>query len=171
MIHYRYTSFAHACHHSQLHTGPAGTVATLRVWHMPHCIFLLATPRNGNIYCLLSEQPSSHDFHATSCALLPFSNFCASTKSTRCISPSGKISLSSLGKPPENSGICFYARIRLLARNNINTSSSFHQRCQHLIQGALLLTKTRRDYCLSWLFFLSPFMMHFSRLMHYHQVT
>ena len=107
------------------------------LWHMPHGIFLLATSKNANIYCLLSEQLSDHNFHATFCSLLPFSNFCASTKSTRCISPSGKISLSSLGKPPENSDTNFYARIRLLARNIINTPSAPHQRCQHLLKGAL----------------------------------
>ena len=50
---------------------------------MPHGIILLATPKNAKSNYLLSEQPSNHDSHATSCALIPFSNFCASTKSTR----------------------------------------------------------------------------------------
>ena len=91
---------------------------------MPHGVFLLATPKNANIYYLLSEQPSNHNSHATSCALIPFSNFCTSTEFTFTES-------TSLGKPSENSSTSFYARIRLLARNNINTSSTPHQRCQH----------------------------------------
>ena len=35
------------------------------------------------------------------------------------LSPTDRVSLSSLGKSPENSGTSFYARIRLLARNSI----------------------------------------------------
>ena len=42
-----------------------------RVWHMPHGIFLLDTPKSTNIYHLLSEQPSKHDSHATYCILSP----------------------------------------------------------------------------------------------------
>ena len=64
--------------------------------------------------------------------LLLFSNFCASTKSTRCNShqlTGDRVSLSSLGKPPENSGTSFYARIRFLARNSIATD-------RHLTKGA-----------------------------------
>ena len=39
------------------------------------------------------------------------------------LSPTDRVSLSSLGKPPENSGTSFYARIRLLVRNSIGTAS------------------------------------------------
>ena len=37
------------------------------LWHMPHDIILLATPKNSNNYQLLFEQPSSGYFHATPC--------------------------------------------------------------------------------------------------------
>ena len=37
------------------------------VWHMPHGITLLATPKNGNNYYLLFKQPSSRRFHSTFC--------------------------------------------------------------------------------------------------------
>ena len=55
---------------------------------MPHCIALLATPKNGNNYYLLFEQPSSRRFHATSCVSSSLcsssQNFCSSSKSTSC---------------------------------------------------------------------------------------
>ena len=47
------------------------------MWHMPHGIVLLTSPRNNNSCYLLFEQPSSFHFHATPCALIlpliPFS--------------------------------------------------------------------------------------------------
>ena len=58
----------------------------VQLWHMPHGITLLATPKNGNNYLLLFEQPSSGLFHATSYVssyLCSHSHdFLASTKST-----------------------------------------------------------------------------------------
>ena len=58
------------------------------MWHMPHGITLLATPKNNVNFCLLFEQPSSGHFHATPCVssyLCTHSHdLLASTKSTHC---------------------------------------------------------------------------------------
>ena len=52
---------------------------TNRLWHMPHGIALLATPKNGNNYYLLLEQPSSRRFHAQSCVS---SSLCSSSQTS-----------------------------------------------------------------------------------------
>ena len=57
------------------------------LWHMPDGITLLATPKNGNNYYLLFEQPSSGHCHATPCVSSylwsPSHDFLAFTKSSR----------------------------------------------------------------------------------------
>ena len=61
---------------------PPGSTTHVRVrlvWHMPHGIALLATPKNGNSYYLLFEQPSSRHFHAISCVS---SSLCSSSQTT-----------------------------------------------------------------------------------------
>ena len=59
------------------------------------------------------------------------------------LSPTNRVSLSSLGQATRKFWhTSFYARIWLLARNCIATASTPHQRCQHLIQDAILLAHT-----------------------------
>ena len=59
-----------------------------QVWHMPHGVTLLATPRNNDNCCLIFEQPSSGHFHTTPCVssylCSPSHDLLASTKSTHC---------------------------------------------------------------------------------------
>ena len=136
---------------------------------MPHGIFPLATPKNDNIYCLLSEQPSSHDFHATSCDLLPFSDFCTSTKSTRCnltiwqdpaflhLASHPKI-LAQVFMPE----IDFWLGITLTHLVHITKGANTSSRVLYLsprLKGTNASSGT-----------LSPFMICFSRLMLRHQV-
>ena len=59
--------------------------------------------------------------------------------------------------------IHFYCCKRLLGRNNTATTSAPHQRCQHFLRGALLLSCNVTNSPLFLLFFWSPFVMHFSQ--------
>ena len=58
------------------------------LWHMPHGIILLTSPRNNNSCYLLFQQLSSGHFHATPCILsylwFPSHDLLAFTKSTHC---------------------------------------------------------------------------------------
>ena len=44
----------------------------------------------------------------------------------------------------------FYCRNKLLTSNNTATASAPHQRCQHLLNGALLLANSTTDLRLFW---------------------
>ena len=46
----------------------------------------------------------------------------------------------------------FYCRNELFASNNTATASAPHQRCQHLLKGALLLANSTTDLWLFWWF-------------------
>ena len=65
----------------------------------------------------------------------------------------------------------FYCRNILLTSNNTAIASAPHQRCQHLLKGALLLANSTTDLRLFWRFFLSPFLMHFPQLTPCYQVN
>ena len=58
------------------------------LWHMPHGITLLTSPRNNDSCYLLFEQPFSGHFQATPCASsylwFPSHDLLALTKSTHC---------------------------------------------------------------------------------------
>ena len=67
-----------------------------------------------------------------------------------------------LGKPSGNLGTNYYARNQLLARNRLATLSAPHQRCQHHIKGAPMLTEDLKGLTMLMLF-LSPMLMLFLR--------
>ena len=93
---------------------------------MPHGIFLHAAPKSSNNYSLFyrasSSTPSRNILHCNHPQVL-LSDLCDSTKLTRCNSYSLKTTaFLLLGKPPENSGTSYYARNKLLTKNNIDNT-------------------------------------------------
>ena len=97
------------------------------LWHMPHGIFLHATPKSSNKYSLLyrasTSSTLSHNILCCNHTLVLFSDFFASAKSIHCNFYLLKTTaFPLLGKPPENSGTYYYAKNQRLARNNINNT-------------------------------------------------
>ena len=73
---------------SSSHSSKQVPITIARLWHIPHGIILLASPRNNNSCYLLFEKPPSGYFHATLCVSsylwLPSHDLLAFTKSTHC---------------------------------------------------------------------------------------
>ena len=104
---------------------------------------LTATTAHFNNITSLQEGNLSHNMLLFSCHHWCTShNLHASTTSIRCNSDLMKTpAFSYLASHSETLAQIYYARNQLLARNSTSNTQQQHQRCQHHIKGAPLLTE------------------------------